>query len=118
MLIEAILSLLILVGSAFVLIGSIGLVRLPDFFTRLHAPTKATTLGLGCVLLASIGWFSRDGDLSLHEGLITLFLFLSAPVSAHLLAKAAIHLGLKPWTGTPLAAGDCEPRNAPSGEPD
>ena len=117
MLLEVILSLLIIVGSAFVLIGSIGLVRLPDFFTRLHAPTKATTLGLGCILLASIGWFSREGALSLHEGLITLFLFLTAPVSAHLLAKAAFHLGLKPWTGTPLAARDGGIRAARSGEP-
>ena len=103
MILETILSLLIIAGSAFVLIGSVGLVRLPDFFTRLHAPTKATTLGLGCMLLASIGWFSRDGSLSLHEVLITLFVFLSAPISAHLLAKAAFHLGLKPWTGTQVA---------------
>ena len=98
MLIEFILSLLVLVGAFFVLVGSVGLVRLPDFFTRLHAPTKATTLGLGCLLLASIGWVSRNGELSLHEVLITLFLFLTAPVSAHLLAKAAFHSGLKPWS--------------------
>lgn len=98
MLIESVLSVLVLVGAFFVLVGSFGLVRLPDFFTRLHAPTKATTLGLGCLLLASIGWFSRHGQLSLHELLISLFLFLSAPVSAHLLAKAAFHTGLKPWS--------------------
>ncbi|MFT5392398.1 MAG: multicomponent K+:H+ antiporter subunit G [Gammaproteobacteria bacterium] len=104
MLIESILSLLVLGGAFFVLVGSFGLVRLPDFFTRLHAPTKATTLGLGSLLLASIIWFSRHGDLSLHEILIALFLFLTAPVSANLLAKAAFHSGLKPWSETTPAA--------------
>ena len=104
MLTESIISLLVLVGAFFVLVGSFGLVRLPDFFTRLHAPTKATTLGLGCLLLASIAWFSRNGQLSLHEVLITLFLFMTAPVSAHLLAKAAFHSGLKPWSETTPAA--------------
>ena len=106
MLIESVLSILVLVGAFFVLVGSFGLVRLPDFFTRLHAPTKATTLGLGCLLLASIAWFSRDGQLSLHEVLISLFLFLSAPVSAHLLAKAAFHTGLKPWTEAESTTGN------------
>ncbi|MFT5448601.1 MAG: multicomponent K+:H+ antiporter subunit G [Gammaproteobacteria bacterium] len=116
MLIEYILSMLVLLGAFFVLVGSFGLVRLPDFFTRLHAPTKATTLGLGCLLLASIGWFSRNGQLSLHEVLITLFLFLSAPVSAHLLAKAAFHSGLKPWSETTpaLAASKREPAAGPN----
>ena len=98
--IESILSLLVLVGDFFVLVASFGLVRLPDFFTRLHAPTKATTLGLGCLLLACINWFSRNGEMSFHEILIALFLFLTAPVSADLFAKVAFHVGLKPWSET------------------
>ena len=68
MLIDALISLLILIGAGFVLIGAIGLVRLPDFFARLHAPTKATTLGVGGVLLASIlHSITVEGRLSLHE---------------------------------------------------
>jgi multicomponent K+:H+ antiporter subunit G len=90
MVIEALVSLLVLVGSAFVLIGSIGLVRLPDFYTRLHAPTKATTLGVGSLVLASALWLSDDGS-TLSELLIAAFLFMTSPVSAHLLAKAALH---------------------------
>lgn len=96
MFIEGVVSLLLLIGASFALIGSIGLARLPDFFTRLHGPTKATTLGIGSMLMASIIHFSvhKEG-LSLHELLVTLFLFITAPVSAHLLSKAALHLGLK-----------------------
>lgn len=90
---EIIISILILIGAFFTLVGSIGLAKLPDFFTRLHAPTKATTLGVGAILIASSIYFSVTTDeLSLHEILITFFLFLTAPISAHMMAKAAIHL--------------------------
>lgn len=92
---EWLLSLLILAGAIFTFIGSLGLARLSDFYTRLHGPTKATTLGVGCLLIASAAYFSHQGNgISLHEILVTLFLFITAPVSAHLLAKAALHLGL------------------------
>ncbi len=89
---ELLLSLLILAGAAFTFIGSLGLYRLRDFYTRLHGPTKATTLGVGCLLVASAIFFSiRGPGLSLHEILIGVFLFITAPISAHLLAKAALH---------------------------
>lgn len=89
---ESAVAVLIVLGALFVLLGSIGLARLPDFLNRLHGPTKATTLGIGALLLASTIFFSaRDGGVSLHELAILFFLFLSAPVSAHLLAKAALH---------------------------
>lgn len=90
-LIDLITSLCILVGAAFALVGSIGLIRLPDIFTRLHGPTKATTLGVGGVLLGSVIYFSARQGLSLHELLVALFLVLTAPVSAHLIARAALH---------------------------
>jgi multicomponent K+:H+ antiporter subunit G len=90
---EIIISILILIGVFFTLVGSVGLIKLPDFFTRLHGPTKATTLGVGAILVASTIYFSTTtNDLSLHEILITLFLFITAPISAHLMAKAAIHI--------------------------
>jgi multicomponent K+:H+ antiporter subunit G len=93
---EIIISLLIVIGAGFTLVGSIGLVKLPDFYMRLHAPTKATTLGVGAILIASAVYFSlQDEGLSLHELLITLFLFITAPVSAHLMAKAALHIQAK-----------------------
>ena len=92
-LLEALVSLLILAGAFFTLAGSIGLVRFPDFFLRLHGPTKATTLGVGSLLLASAVYFSwQEAQIRFQEVLIMLFLFMTAPVSAHLLAKAALHL--------------------------
>jgi multicomponent K+:H+ antiporter subunit G len=90
---DALLALLVIAGTLFALIGSWGLAKLGDFLKRLHGPTKATTLGVGCVLIASALWFSvARGSPSLHELLIALFLFLTAPVSAHLLIKAALKL--------------------------
>jgi multicomponent K+:H+ antiporter subunit G len=102
MFVEVLISFFLLVGAAFALIGSIAMVRLPDFFARLHGPTKATTLGVGGMLVASLLYFSTRGDgLSLHELLITLFLFITAPVSAHLMTKAALHLGMGQSEATP-----------------
>lgn len=93
---EVIISILVLIGAFFTLVGSLGLVKLPDFFTRLHGPTKATTLGVGAILIASTIYFlTKQDTISLHELLITLFLFVTAPVSAHLMAKAALHIEQK-----------------------
>jgi multicomponent K+:H+ antiporter subunit G len=99
---DALLAILVLVGAVFTLIGSLGLARLQDFYTRLHGPTKATTLGVGSLLIASAVYFSTQGDgVSLHEILVTIFLFITAPVSAHLLAKAALHLKIRSLAKTP-----------------
>lgn len=91
MLLEAVVSALILIGGAFALLGSIGLARLPDILSRLHGPTKATTLGVGALVAGSMVYFSsRGGGLTLRELTITLFLFITAPVSAHMIAKVAM----------------------------
>lgn len=95
MIIEFIVSFFLLVGAGFALIGSIGLLRLPDFFSRLHGPSKSATLGVGGMLIASAIHFSVGPGTSLHELLVTLFLFMTAPVSAHMLCKAALHMGLR-----------------------
>ena len=90
---EIIVSILILTGAIFNLIGSIGLVKLPDFFTRLHSSTMVISLGVGSILLASFIYFNFKTDtLSLHEILITMFLFITAPIGAHLMAKSAIFI--------------------------
>ncbi|MDK2776907.1 MAG: Na+/H+ antiporter subunit G [Pseudomonadota bacterium] len=94
-------ALLLLTGGFFIFVGSVGLMKLPDFFTRLHAPTKATTLGIGSVLMASMLLTSlRDGGLSIHELVISLFLFITAPVSAYMMAKAALHKKVEPLQRT------------------
>ncbi len=92
--IEILVSLSLLIGAFFLLVGAIGLFRLPDFFMRLHAPTKASTLGVGGFLLASI-FLALSQTLMWHELLITLFVFITAPISAHLVAQAALRLKLR-----------------------
>lgn len=87
----------LIVGAVFLLVGSIGLFRLPDFYMRLHGPTKASTLGIGAILTASIVFFSFiENAVNIKEFLITWFLFLTAPITANMLAKAALHVRRKP----------------------
>ena len=81
---------LLLTGAGFALVGSWGLAKLGDFYKRLHGPSKATTLGVGCVLVASALVFALIDKPGFHELLVLLFLFITAPVSAHLLVKAVL----------------------------
>lgn len=106
---EILLSVLLLIGGLFALVGALGLLRFPDFYMRLHAPTKATTLGVGGLLLASMGAAWWRGDTGMPELMITLFLFITAPVSASLMAKAAIHLGLPSRAGAAPVSSDPAP---------
>lgn len=89
---ELLVALFIVIGGVFGLVGSVGLLKLTDQMSRLHAPTKATTLGVGGVLIAALlsSWLLGPAG-SFHELLITIFLFLTAPVTAHFIAKAHIH---------------------------
>lgn len=87
-----IISFFLLFGGFFILVGSIGLVKMPDFFMRLHGPTKATTLGMASLLIGSIIFFSESQTgISLKALLISLFLLLTAPISAYMMVKSAIH---------------------------
>jgi multicomponent K+:H+ antiporter subunit G len=89
---EYVIALLLVVGGAFLLVGSWGLARLPSLMTRLHGPTKATTLGVGACLIASMIFFpAMEGTYSAHELLIALFLFLTAPITANMIAKSHRH---------------------------
>ena len=85
---DILISFFLIVSGVFGLVGSFGLLKLRDTIQRLHAPTKATTLGVGGVLIASMLYsLLTEGVLSLHELLITLFLFLTAPITANFIAK-------------------------------
>ena len=84
-------SLLLVCGALLSLIGSLGLLRLDEFYARIHAPTMGNTLGAGCVLLASILVSSALAQRPVfHEVLITVFILLTSPVTAILLMRAAI----------------------------
>ncbi|MGR3454077.1 Na+/H+ antiporter subunit G [Pseudooceanicola sp.] len=88
MLIEFFIAFCLVVSGIFGLVGSYGMLKLRDTLQRLHAPTKASTVGVGGVLIASMLYFfwAKD-DFTFHELLITLFLFLTAPISANFIAK-------------------------------
>lgn len=102
LILELVIALLIVLGAIFTFLGSFGLLRLRDIYSRLHSPTKATTLGVGSLLVASSIFFSLQGDgVSLHEILVAVFLFITAPVGAHLMAKAALHLRIRGQSGLP-----------------
>lgn len=96
---EIIVSFFLLLGSFFMLVGSIGMIRLPDLFTRLHAPTKSSTLGLGSFLIASMIYSYFQGHFGFSALLLTLLAFITAPVSANLMAQAALHLKLRSLSG-------------------
>ncbi len=79
------------IGAAFSLVGAIGLLKFNDSMTRLHAPTKVGTIGIGALLLGSMLQSFAKGDGSVHELLIMAFLFVTAPISANFIAKVNIH---------------------------
>lgn len=88
---EIIVALLLLASGGVVLVAALGLVRLPDFFIRMHAPALASTLAAWIVTLASIVHFStRGGGLSLHVWLVIIVLSITAPVTTIVLARAAL----------------------------
>lgn len=93
---EIAIAVLLVAGAGFALVGSWALAKLGRFELRLHGPSKATTMGVGCVLVASALGFAVQGQASWHELLVALFLFVTAPVSAHMLMGAALALALDP----------------------
>lgn len=106
---EVLVSALIVIGSGFMLVGSWGLVRLPSLMERLHGPTKATTLGLGAILVGSVAYFQLvRGEWTTHEMLVSVFLFVTAPISANLIAKVHLHR---------LRLGEQSERIGPAGLP-
>ena len=88
-------ALLVIAGGFFLIVGGLGLVRLPDLFTRLHAAGVGDTLGVGLFVLGFM--FLVDlGSVTVKLALVLLFLLLTGPVATHALAKAALHGGLRP----------------------
>lgn len=96
---EILAAILLFTGSCFSLLAGFGIVRLPDLFTRLHAATKAATLGVGC-LMAAVAIHFGSLETTTRAVATTVFLLLTAPVGAHLLARAAYWLGVQFWEGT------------------
>lgn len=84
-------AILVFIGAATTLIGSLGLLRLKSFYERLHAPTLGTTVGTGCIALASVIFFSASQSrLAVHEILIVVFVTITTPVTLMVLVRAAL----------------------------
>ncbi|SMQ60925.1 multicomponent Na+:H+ antiporter subunit G [Devosia lucknowensis] len=90
---------LLVVGALFTLLAAIGVVRLPDLYTRMHAASKAGAVGGGLILLA-VAVLSQDAAVSVRAIIGVVFLLLTTPVSAHLLARASYLSGYKPSSET------------------
>ena len=88
-----------LVGAAFALLAAVGVLRMPDVFTRMQASTKASTLGLGC-LLAGVALRNPELSFTVRAASIGAFMLLTTAVSAHVIARAAARSGAPIWEGT------------------
>lgn len=96
---EQISAGLLLLGSAFMLLAGIGVLRLPDLFMRLQAGTKASTLGIACILLGAAVHF-QDIAVTVRAVLVIGFFCMTAPVGAHMIARAAYAAGVPLWEGS------------------
>ena len=94
-------AILLLIGALFSLLAAIGVLRLPDLYTRLHAASKAGAVGAG-LMLCAVALVSADGAVALRAALGIVFLLLTTPVSAHLLARAAYKAGERPSSSTTI----------------
>ena len=96
---ELLSSALLVIGAAFALLAGAGVVRMPDLFTRMQAATKASTLGIGSIVLAVAIHFGELG-ITTRALTVIIFVFLTAPVAAHMIARAAYFVGVPLWERT------------------
>lgn len=107
MIVDAIVAVLLLASGVLVMVGALGLARLPQFFQRMHAPSLAYTLASWVLTLASIIHFSTlDARLSLHVWLVIVLLSITAPVTTVLLARAALFRRRHAGDDLPPALGE------------
>ena len=96
---DTISAVLLILGATFMLLAAVGVVRMPDLFTRMQTTTKSATLGAGCMLLAAAFYFGELGVTTRALAVIA-FLFLTAPVAAHMIGRAAYFVGVPLWERT------------------
>jgi multicomponent Na+:H+ antiporter subunit G len=96
---EALSAALLIIGSLFLLLAAIGVMRMPDLLMRIQVATKASTLGVGCMLLALVVYF-HDFSLTIRALLVINFFFMTAPVAAHMIGRAAYFVGVPLWEET------------------
>lgn len=92
-------AFLMFLGAFLMFIAALGVARMPDLFTRMHSSTKSATLGVGLIMLGAAFHFGEIG-MTMRAMAIIVFLFLTAPVAAHMLGRAAYFAGVPLWEGT------------------
>jgi multicomponent Na+:H+ antiporter subunit G len=98
---EIVISILLIIGTFFILSGSIGIIRFPDVYTRLHAATKASTLGVASLLIGAFIYMAYDEHIISGKLILgIIFVLLTAPVSGHMISRAAHRSGVKLWEGS------------------
>jgi multicomponent Na+:H+ antiporter subunit G len=96
---DMISAALLIIGSLFLLLAAIGMIRMPDLLMRIQVATKASTLGVGCMLLAVAVYF-HDFGVMIRTLLVISFFFMTAPVAAHMIGRAAYFVGVPLWEET------------------
>jgi multicomponent Na+:H+ antiporter subunit G len=126
---EVLGAVLLITGATFLLVATIGVTRMPDLFTRMQTATKAATLGISCIFLA-VAVYLQDLGLTIRAILTIIFFFLTAPVAAHMIGRAAYFVRVPLWHGTiidelrghydrrthRLVSGSSEPAQRPARE--
>ena len=97
--IDLVIAGLLIAGAAFLLLASVGVVRMPDLFARMHATTKAATLGASFMLIA-VAVHAGETGVAVRALAIILFMYITAPVVAHIIGRAAHYIGVPLWKGT------------------
>ena len=110
--IEIAAGLLLITGATLGLLAAVGVLRMPDVFTRMQSSTKASTLGLGC-LLAGLILLNPNTEFVIRAGSIAAFIMLTTPISAHVIARAAARTGAPLWVGTVVDERPVEPIEEP-----
>lgn len=101
---ETLAGVLLLIGGLFMLVAGIGIYRMPDVFIRMHASTKVGTLGSG-LIMAGVALHFWDMTVVYKVVSVVLFLLLTAPIGAHMIGRAALRIGVRPWGIDNTAAG-------------
>nr|WP_305794339.1 monovalent cation/H(+) antiporter subunit G [Halomarina rubra] len=114
---SAFVAVFVLVGTFFLLIGTVGLLRLPDVYNRMHATSKATTLGAASMFLANVAYFGVLGEgLTALVGIV--FLFLTAPTGAHMISRSAQKMGVEFADGATWPGGQSRPDEPADADPE
>jgi len=96
---DIICAAFMVIGTAFMFLGCVGILRMPDLLTRMQTATKPPTLGVFCLMVSAALYFPEIG-VTIRVLAITLFVFLTAPVAAHMIGRAGYQVGVKFWEGT------------------